>query len=141
MRWRKEPSRNCASLNWCRNFSNRLLGDNDALLTVGYLRLNDYFVIRRANLIGQCESCGRIGELFQLLGHNYWNCPPCNADISRLVSLYRSSETTRPHGERESNLQNELTKVLQRFLWRSGFEGPARFSAWPENIAKEEHVN
>jgi hypothetical protein len=111
------------------------------LSTVGYLRLNDYFVIRRSKLIGQCESCGRIGELFKLLGRSDWNCAACNADISTLVSLYRSLETTRPHGEHESNLQNELTKVLQRFLWRSGFEEPARFSAWPENIAKEEHVN
>jgi hypothetical protein len=92
-------------------------------------------------LVGRCESCGRLGELFQLPDRRDCNCADCNADISKLVSIYGRLEIAQPYGEHEAFLQNQLTAVLQRFLARSGFDGSAQFCAWPENIAKREHVN
>jgi hypothetical protein len=89
----------------------------------------------------KCQSCGSFGKLFQLPGRSDCNCADCNADIAKLISLYGRLENAQPNGDHEAYLENQLIYILHRFLARSGYDPSVQFFAWPQNIAKEEHVN
>lgn len=89
----------------------------------------------------RCDSCGRFRELFQLADRSDCNCADCNADIAKLISLYGRLENAQPDGDQKAYLENQLIYVLHRLLARSGYDPSVQLFAWPQKIAKEEHVN
>jgi hypothetical protein len=96
-------------------------------------------------LVGRCNTCGRLRELFQLPDRKDINCAKCNADISTLVLLYRRFEIEQRNGEHSADLEAQLVLVLERFLGRSGLgdcgDAPAQFFLWSEAPGRNNHVN
>jgi len=70
-------------------------------------------------VVNRCDTCGRLSELFQLQDRKDRNCIECNADISILVSLYRSLELAQNSEEDLSKLEAQIVPILHRFLERS----------------------
>jgi hypothetical protein len=92
-------------------------------------------------LIDRCDSCGRLGELFQLPDRRDSNCAECNADISTLVSLYRRLEVVHPGDEHSADLEDRLVTVLHRFLGRSKLGNSDQFVHGLTLLGNENYVN
>jgi hypothetical protein len=69
-------------------------------------------------LVGPCDACGRLTELFQLPGRKDNNCPECNTDIATLVLLYGGLTIAQRGAENTAELEATLVLVLHRFLGR-----------------------
>jgi hypothetical protein len=94
----------------------------------------------RCNLVGTCDTCGRLSELFQLPGRKDINCTECNADISTLISLYRRWAIADRDSEHSSDLEAQLISVLHRSLGRwlgACSNASTQFCEWPETGQKE----
>jgi hypothetical protein len=91
-------------------------------------------------LIGMCDTCGRLSELFRLPDRRDSNCPECNADISILVLLYTKWKIAVRNGEQSEDLEAQLVPMLHRFLERSE-PGLCANAAWPEATSRENLVN
>lgn len=91
-------------------------------------------------MIGRCDTCGRLSELFRLPDRRDSNCPECNANISMLVLLYTKWKIAVRNGEQSEDLEAQLVPMLHRFLERSE---PALCAdaAWPESTSRENQVN
>ena len=90
-------------------------------------------------MTGECETCGRLSELFQLPGRKDNNCAECNADISILVLLYRRLVTA--EGDHSADLEAQLVPILHKFLERSGPRAYSNNSIWPEATVTENYIN
>ena len=66
-----------------------------------------------------CDTCGCRSELFRLPDRKDSNCVECNADISKLVLLYRSLERAENSEEDLTKLEAQIVPILHRFLERS----------------------
>ena len=91
-------------------------------------------------MIGRCDTCGRLSELFRLPDRRDSNCPECNADISMLVLLYTKWKIAVRNGEQSEDLEAQLVPMLHRFLERSDLR-PGVNTAWPEATSRENQVN
>ncbi len=91
-------------------------------------------------MIGRCDTCGRLSELFRLPDRTDINCPECNADISMLVLLYVKWKSTVRNGEQSQDLEAQLVPMLHRFLERSELR-PYANEEWPEDTSRESEVN
>lgn len=69
-------------------------------------------------MVGPCDACGRLTELFELPGRKDSNCPECNTDIATLVLLYGGLTIAQRGAESTAELEATLALVLHRFLGR-----------------------
>jgi hypothetical protein len=58
-------------------------------------------------LVGPCDACSRLTELFQLPGRKDSNCAQCNADIATLVLLYGGLTIAQRGGENVAELPSQ----------------------------------
>ena len=69
-----------------------------------------------------CETCDRVGEVFQLPGRKDRNCDQCSADIAVLTSLHTMMKHT--DGQlRSAELEREAKRILERLLSRCTISG------------------
>lgn len=71
---------------------------------------------------GACDSCNRVAELFELPGRGDNNCAECDSDISTMVLLYEALNDAGRLGMDVSELENEVTEILLRFLERCSLD-------------------
>jgi hypothetical protein len=91
-------------------------------------------------LVGTCDTCGRLSELFQLPDRKDRNCAECNAHISTLIFLYREWQIADRDSEHSADLEDQLVSVLHRSLGRwlgACGNASAQFCGWPETAQKE----
>ena len=96
-------------------------------------------------MVGPCDACSRLTELFQLPGRKDSNCAECNADIATLVLLYGGLTIAQRGGENVAELEAKLVSALHRFLGRlevaSCRSTSARFWGYLEASRKLHFVN
>lgn len=71
---------------------------------------------------GNCDSCDRVAELFELPGREDKNCSECDADISTMVLLYEALKDAKRLGVDSPELENEVIEILLRYLQRCGLD-------------------
>ena len=69
-------------------------------------------------MVGPCDACSRLTELFQLPGRKDSNCAECNADIATLVLLYGALTIAKRGGENVADLEAKRMAALHRFSGR-----------------------
>ena len=69
-----------------------------------------------------CETCDRLGEVFELPGRKDRNCGECSADIAMLISLHTMMKHT--DGQlRSAELERDAKRILERLLSRRTTSG------------------
>jgi hypothetical protein len=77
---------------------------------------------RRSNVRGNCDSCYRVSELFQLPGREDNNCSECDSDISTMILLYEALNDAERLGMDIGELESDVTEILLRFLERCSLD-------------------
>ncbi len=69
-------------------------------------------------MVGLCETCDRIGELFQLPGRDDSNCDECSTDIERVISFVALMNEANRAGESTDELEIEVKPIIQKLIAR-----------------------
>jgi hypothetical protein len=96
-------------------------------------------------MVGACDTCGCLIELFGLPGRKDSNCAQCSTDIATIVSQYRRLKIMEREGGHTADLEAELVPILRRLCGRSrhgSFDGPSlQFWTWLEGTQNGHQVN
>jgi hypothetical protein len=69
-------------------------------------------------MVGICETCDRIGDLFQLPGRDDSNCDECSANIEMVISLVALINEANRMGESVAALETEAKPIIQKLIAR-----------------------
>jgi hypothetical protein len=69
-------------------------------------------------MVGLCDTCDRIGELFQLPGRDDNNCDECSTDIEAVISLVALINEANRTGESVAALETEAKPIIQKLITR-----------------------
>ena len=71
-----------------------------------------------AGVIGLCDTCDHVREVFKLPGRKDSNCGECSDDIAMLISLHALIKSSKCQAKNAAELETEAEPILQRLLTR-----------------------
>jgi hypothetical protein len=85
------------------------------------IKLFDFAWGRRtkgAKMVGICETCDRMGDLFQLPGRDDSNCDECSSDIETVISFVALMKEADRAGESTDEMETQVKPIIQKLIAR-----------------------
>jgi hypothetical protein len=70
-------------------------------------------------MVGICETCDQVGELFRLPGRDDSNCDECSTDIEMVISLVALMNEANRTGKSLAALETVAKPIVQKLIARS----------------------